>query len=203
MKNFEKEIEKFLTKNYYVKEHRFFNRFGDFHEWGFEIAELISGVFSYTLEDSKTELTKWAYQNDLTDKNFDSAYERFLESFEVAYGRKKLKTKWSPEMAMDLQAMYGITSAEEQLVRLLSDELSREIDAEILRTMRDEIKTSEDLLGVVKCLGYETTQPMYNPFTFVPEKKFVSNNYNEMINERENNIIWQNWVRTREQDEET
>jgi hypothetical protein len=164
---------------------------------------LISGVFSYTLEDSKTELTKWAYQNDLTDKNFDSAYERFLESFEVAYGRKKLKTKWSPEMAMDLQAMYGITSAEEQLVRLLSDELSREIDAEILRTMRDEIKTSEDLLGVVKCLGYETTQPMYNPFTFVPEKKFVSNNYNEMINERENNIIWQNWVRTREQDEET
>jgi hypothetical protein len=37
----------------------------------FEIAELISGVFSYTLEDSKTELTKWAYQNDLTDKNFE------------------------------------------------------------------------------------------------------------------------------------
>lgn len=194
MKNIDEQIERFLNKNYYIKEHRFFNRVGDIHEWGHEIAELISGVFSYTLEDSKTELTEWAYQNDLTDKNFDRAYERFLETFEVAYGKKKLKAKWSPEMARDLQVMYGIDSAEEQIVRILTDELSREIDAEILRVMRDEIKTSDDLLGVVKCLGYETTQTMYNPFNFTPEKKFVSNNYNEMINERENNIIWQKWV---------
>lgn len=194
MKNINEQIEKFLYKNYYIKEYRFFNRFNDIHEWGFEIAKLISSVFSYTLEDSKTELTKWAYENDLTDKNFDKAYERFLETFEVAYSKKKLKAKWSPEMSMDLQTMYGITSAEEQIVKILTDELSQEIDAEILRTMRDEIKTGDDLLGVVRCLGYEPTQTMYNPFNFTPKKSFVSNKYNEMINERENNIIWQKWV---------
>jgi hypothetical protein len=188
MKNCEKEIKWYLDKNYYVKERKFFNVLDGSHEWGFQIADLLSSIFSYSLEDSRLELTKWAYENDL-DEN----------SFELAFGRKKLKVKWSPEMAHDLQSQYGITSAEEQLTRILADEISKEIDAEILRTMRDEIKTSEDLIGVVKCLGYETSQLIYDPHTFTPQKYFISTTYNEMIDERQNNLIWQNWVRTREQ----
>lgn len=180
-------VKNYLDKNYYVKEYRFFNRFGDIHEWGFEIAKLISGVFSYTLEDSKTELTKWAYEHDTFDENFHNAY-----------GKKELKVRWSREMAMDLHTMYGIDSAEEQIVALVSEELCKEIDAEILRTMRDEIKTSEDLLGVVKCLGYETTETTYNENTFAPEKRFISNYYNEMIREREHNSIWRKYVRNTE-----
>lgn len=188
MKNCQKDIKKYLDKNYYIKEKRFFNVVGDEHEWGFEIAELLSVIFSYDIVDCREELTKWAYENDLSD-----------DDFETAFGRRKLRVKWSPEMIYDLQALYGITTAEEQMTRILAEEISKEIDAEILRTMRDEIKTSDDLLGVVKCLGYDTTPTIYDPETFTPQKQFVSTNYNDMINERQNNLIWQNWVRTREQ----
>jgi hypothetical protein len=179
----EKEIFWFLNKNYYIKEQRFFNKSDNNHEWGNEIANLVSNVFSYSLEKSKELLSKWAYENDMVD-----------EAFEAAYGRQKLKVKWSPEMAMDLRTMYGIDSAEEQITKILSEEIAKEINAQILRDLREEIKTPNDLLGVVKCLGYETTQTIYDPMTFTPQKNFVSTNYNEMIAERQNNPFWLKWT---------
>jgi hypothetical protein len=179
----EKEIFWFLNKNYYIKEQRFFNKFDNNHEWGYEIANLLSNIFSYGLEKSKELLSKWAYENDMPDK-----------AFELAYNRQKLKVKWTPEMAMDLIAMYQIDSAEEQITKILTEEIVKEIDAQILIDLREEIKTPNDLLGVVKCLGYETTPTIYDPMTFTPQKNFVSTNYNEMIAERQNNPFWIKWT---------
>lgn len=183
MENAEKEIFWFLNKNYYIKEQKFFDKRNNSHEWGFDISNLVSNVFSYSLEKSQEVLTKWAYQNDLSD-----------DAFFLAFGKQKLKVKWSTEMAMDLQA-YGITSAEEQLTKLLIDEIVKEIDAQILIDLREEIKTANDLLGVLKCLGYESTEIVYDPQTFSPQKRFVSTKYHEMMDERQNNPFWLKWSR--------
>ena len=69
--------------------------------------------------------------------------------------------------------------------------------------LKSEIKSSDDLLGVLKCVGYETTQTIYNPETFKPYKGFISMNYNDIRNERKTNTHWKDWIRTREQDKKT
>lgn len=86
---------------------------------------------------------------------------------------------------------------------MLIDEIARELNAEILIDNKKNIRNSEELLGIIKCLGYEVSQSIVDPHTFIPRKYFVSSTYNEMINERNNNTFWQDWVRAREQDKKT
>ena len=124
------------------------------------------------------------------------------DAWNSAWGRVKLKTTWSPEMAQDLAAL-GIGDVESQLISILSDELAKEIDTEILNALRPNIKTGEEFINVVKCIGYEPSEAILDPATFMVRKGFVSMNYNEMLNERQNNPHWQDWIRTREQDKKT
>ena len=182
------QINWYLDKNYYVKDNKFFTKHDNQHEWGFSIADSLPNIFSFDKQFCIEALTKWAYENDLDEVSLHSAW-----------GAKKLKASWSPEMAQDLQAMYGITSAEEQLTTLLVDEIAAEIDAEILRDLRNQI-TPNNFFGLVKCLGFEATELIYDPTNFTPRRHFVSTTYNEMINERQNNPLWQDWIRLREQD---
>lgn len=184
MDNVRKELFWYLNKNYYLKDSKFFNKFDDRHEWGYDIVKDVVKIFSYQEETCKLYLTEWAFLNDLNE-----------DDLEAALGPRKLKVTWSPEMAQDLQAQYGVESAEEQLVKMLSEEISREIDAQILSDLRGEIKTSDDLLGVVKCLGYEPSEhAIYDPNTFVPKKSFVSTTYDEMVKERTSNPFWLKWI---------
>lgn len=182
------QIEWYLNKNYYVKEHKFFTKLDNQHVWGFAIAEELPTILSINGDVCVKVFTKWAYDNDLDEKSFHSAW-----------GARKLKATWSPEIPQDLQVMYGITSAEEQLTRMLADEIAVEIDGQILRDLREQI-TPNNFFGLVKCLGYETTPTMFDPTNFKPRKGFISTSYNEMINERQNNPLWQDWIRAREQD---
>ena len=191
METFEKEnqIIQYLDKKYVIKEKLFITKYGDEHHWGHEIADDLPNIFSFDSEFCKTVLTQWAYDNDLDKRDFDKAW-----------GSRKLKVNWSPEIAQELQLQYGITSAEEQLTKMLADELRKEIDAQILSDLREELNNPNDLMGVVKCLGYEPTVTTYDPNTFVAKKNFVSTKYHDMIHERQNNPLWQDWLRTREQD---
>lgn len=186
METFEKEkqISQYLDKKYVIKENCFITKYGDEHHWGYEIAEELPKIFSFDSEFCKTVLTQWAYDNDLNKKDFDKAW-----------GSRKLKVNWSPEMAQELQLQYGITSAEEQLTKMLAEELSREIDAQILSDLKEQLSKPDDLFGVVKCLGYEPTLTTYDPSTFAPRKHFVPTKYHDMINEREKNTLWQEWLR--------
>jgi hypothetical protein len=49
----------------------------------------------------------------------------------------------------------------------------------------------------MKCVGYEATQTVYDPVSFAPKKMFTSMKQNDIDNERQNNTIWQDWVRAR------
>jgi hypothetical protein len=186
MENTEKinEIILFLNKNYHVKESKYFNRL-DEHEWGLNIIELLNNVFNHGLELTETTFHDWAINQGVL-------------KYEDAHGPRKLKASWSPEMANNL-GMYGVVDAEAQLIALLSEEISREIDAQILQDLRGQIKTTDEFFNIVKCVGYETSPTIYDPYTFVPKRFFVSAKQDVIENERQNNTHWQNWVRARRQ----
>lgn len=187
----QEQLLKYLDKNYIIKDDRFFTKYDDVHEWGAQISYGLSKIFSHDQDFCVMQLKYWSERNGLHE-----------DEWSLAYNSHRLKTQWSVEMARDIQAQCGF-DAEEQLVTMLSAELAREIDSQVLRDLKSKIKSSDDLLGVLKCVGYETTPMIYNPETFKPYKGFVSMNYNDIRNERKTNTHWKDWVRTREQDKKT
>lgn len=192
MEELEKQLQitKYLDRNYYIKENSFINKFTDHHDWGNAIYKQLLVIFCFKEDFTLMTTQFWAYNN-----GFDS------EEWEKAWGPKQLKTSWSPDMAQDVANQFGF-DAEEHLTRMLSDELAREIDAQILRDLRGQFKTGEDLLGVVKCLGYEP-MTIHDPMIFTPRRHFVSTKLNIIEDERKINPYWQDWIRARRQDQET
>lgn len=190
---YEEEISRYLSKNYVVVYKQFFTTYDNKHEWGCEILKELPQIFDVNVDVCSTIFQTWALRNGFEPITFD-------EDWREAMNPKKLNVKWTPEIAQDLHA-YGIDT-ESEIISMLSQEIAREIDAQILRDLGSEIKTSEDFLSVVRCVGYDTTPTIYDPMTFTPYKGFVSMNYNDVREERNNNPIWQNWIRTRKQNQE-
>ena len=58
-----------------------------------------------------------------------------LDSVTVSVEERKLRATWSPELAQDVSAFHNI-DAEAELTALLSEQISAEIDREILRDLR-------------------------------------------------------------------
>lgn len=190
---YEEQISKYLSKNYVVIDKRFFTTYDNKQEWGYEILRNIAQIFDVNVDVCSTIFETWSLRNGFDSITFD-------EDWQEAMNPKKLKVKWTPEIAQDLHG-HGI-DAESEIISILSQEIAREIDAQILRDMGSEIRTTEDFLSVIRCVGYETTPTMYDPMTFMPQKGFISMNYKDVKEERNNNPIWQNWIRTRKQNQE-
>ena len=96
----------------------------------------------------------------------------------------------------DLQR-YSVMDAEAELIKMISDEIAKEIDAQILKDLKGQIKHKEDFFEVLECIGITTTPTFYNPMTFSPQKGFITSTYEQRENARKNNVIWNYWVRTR------
>jgi hypothetical protein len=77
----------------------------------------------------------------------------------------RIRTTWSPELAQDLQAYHGL-NIEDELTRLLSEEITRNIDREIINTFAQDLVTVQPLdipHGQLFYFQYETTDPkVYN-----------------------------------------
>jgi hypothetical protein len=179
------QIIKYLDKNYCIKEDLFFTIYDDSHEWGAPLTRGLATIFSFDKDFCRDVLMHWAYEKGMSS-----------EIFEKAWWNHKLQTTWSPEMAQDLQNLYGVGDAEAQLTAILSERIAAEIDSQILRDLMGLGKTTtEEFISVVKCVGYEPTELTYDQFTGKPRKGFKSMNYNDIRNERESNHIWQNYIR--------
>lgn len=185
------QLYKYFNKNYYIHESRFITKYGDNHEWGANIVVALSSIFSFDTEFCCDTLTHWAYEHEMLSGDFEKAWYS-----------KRLLTSWSPEMALDLQSQYGIVDAEAQLTALLSQQIAAEIDSQILRELSTSFKTIDDFIGLVKCVGYEASDLSYDAL-MRPKKHFVSMNYNDIKNERQNNPHWQDWICARGQDKKT
>lgn len=58
-----------------------------------------------------------------------------LDDITVSVTERKLRATWSPELAQDVSAFHNI-DAEAELTAILSEQISAEIDREILRDIR-------------------------------------------------------------------
>lgn len=61
-----------------------------------------------------------------------------LESVEVTARPRRLRATWSPQLAQDLQTYHNI-DAEEELTRLLSEQIANEIDRNIINTITQDL----------------------------------------------------------------
>ena len=182
MENKEKQIFDYLDKNYYIKEYKFFTRYGEIHEWGTNIVDSISIIFNFDKCFCLSKFNTWAYENGLNG-----------DQLKLALNPYKLKTFWSPEMAQDLQ-MYGVEKVEENLIKAINEELSRELKSKVFDELKTHTNTFNEFLSLVKCIGYETTT-LLDPNHMRPVKYFISMNHNDIINERKNNTLWQDWIK--------
>jgi len=181
MENRKKQIQliEYLDKSYQIKEGKFFTNYNDVHEWGQDIVKSLTIMFSFDLLFCEHEFSKWAYAEGITDKQWEEAYQPHI-----------LKVMWSPSVDYP-----SVDNAEETLISVLSEKISMEINDKILLDLRSKIKTSNDFLNLVKCIGYEPSITIFDPQTFRPMKRFISMKHNDIINERKNNTLWQNWVK--------
>lgn len=190
----EKLVLKFLDKFYVVKNGRFYTKFDDKEEWAYEIVQTLSATFKKETNTFSVLLQKWSSENGMTDEEWSNAS-----------GLKKLNVTWSPEAVQDLSVMCGIDDvqrAEALLVKELSEKVSREINTKVFKDIKKELNIDE-FFSLMKCEGYEGTHSIYDTNQFSPRKYFTVTRYDEMLNERQNNTIWQDWVRTRGKDQET
>lgn len=180
----QKEVNYYLNKNYNIFEGYYFNRNNE-QEWGLFVIETLVKVFGHEVFLTEEIFKEWAFSKGSSE-----------EEYSKAIGSKKLIATWKPETAIDLKR-YGVDSAEEMLINLLSEEIAREIDAQILLDLKGKIKTESEFFGVMECIGYETTPQIYDPMTFEPRRVFISMKYDGIKHARDNNTLWKDWVRTR------
>lgn len=182
------QLTQYLDKIYVVKENRFFRKYDEFQEWGRSITYSLATIFSFDHEFCVMNFKYWSEQQGLDKRNWD-----------LAWNQHQLKAQWNLQMVTELE-FYGVSDAEQQIITILSNELSREIDTKIINELRKNIKTLDEFIGLVKCVGYEPTKTIYNQHTHKPQKGFVSMNQTDIKNERQINPYWQDWVRARGQD---
>ena len=89
-----------------------------------------------------------------------------IRTVEVRRGERRIRAQWSPEMVENLNTYHNI-NAEAELMSLLNQELTAEIDREIIRNMTGLI--SNDLVPV---------QPMGGPVGELFYMDFVYDGYN-------------------------
>lgn len=61
-----------------------------------------------------------------------------MESVEVTTRERRIRATWTPELAQDLQGYHGI-NAEDELIGLLNEELTRELDRNTINTIAQDL----------------------------------------------------------------
>jgi hypothetical protein len=181
------ELIKYLDKNYTIIDGEFIVRYYEDTEWGDDIINTLCIVFSISNEYSLETLKYWSYNNGLNE-----------EEFIKALGSRTLRAEINLDISNDL--MQNGLDVEQVLITILSEQLAKEIDTTIIDELRNmgKINNTDELLGVIKCIGYELDEQItYDPTTFTPTKKIRSIKRKQIENERNNNPLWQDWVRAR------
>jgi hypothetical protein len=182
------QILKFLNKSYFVKENLILDKYENQH-WGNEILKKLPIIFSIDNEYCENVFGLWCSEHGI--ENFVS---------HLSFKPKQLKITWNPELAQEITINSGF-DAESELIGRVTEQITKEIDAQILRDLI-KLVTPDEFLDVVKCLGYNNLT-MYDPQTFKPSKVLMSMKKQDIEYERHNNTHWQDWIRAREQDKKT
>lgn len=181
----------YLDKNYEIIHYSLINKNTGLDEWGYEVIEDITFLFSLDYNFVEEVVEAWVLSNGLT-----------YEEWENAFIGKQLRTIFNPRRRLELQRIIGM-SAERQVTRDLAKAIGDEIDSEILKELRKQLQTSDELTELLKCLGYEFGKTWYDPLTQAPNYPIVTTTEYRKLHEQKNNTYWKDWFRARRQNEET
>ncbi len=73
--------------------------------------------------------------------------DKMINSFKFFHGtvETKFTVQWNPEFNENLYNLYSTMDAEAELTRILSEEIAREIDEDILRTITSRINGGDNI----------------------------------------------------------
>lgn len=183
---------KYLNKRYYIRNNTFIYK-PDEVKWGREIVNQLKVVFNYDADFCYNFLKNWAYNS-----GFPNDEKLWYQSYQT----KKLRYGWTPEIAQDIQSCNQIDAESEALILIING-LAEEINSKFISSFLNSEIDRTEIFEAMKCEGYELGPLIYNPTTFSPFKSFLSITYDQMLNERKNNIHWQNWIRSTKRNEKT
>lgn len=150
---YRKYIYDYLSRTYFVADGFVFNQNGK-NAYLFPIKLELINVFGFDDELTEIALKRWAKKRKVN-----------IEGWELPH---KLNVAWTPELVQDVSHYHGI-DFEAELTAMLSAEISKEIDAEILRN----VMNLSELQTRMSEVGYKLSQAVYDPNDFTPRKYFI------------------------------
>lgn len=182
---YQKQLLFYLDKNYYIKNNTFFER-TEVQDWGRSIVELLSKVLGINISLCDRTFKDWAH--GIGFPNNETLWDR-------SYQPQRLETQWCPEISQSL-GYQEIRDLEKELTTSLITKVAKEIESDFLASFIGSEIGPNNFFELIKCEGYTIGPLIYDPTTQSAMKSFLSITYHDLLNERQNNIQWQNWVRS-------
>lgn len=186
-KSYQNLLLRYLDKNYYLKNNTFFER-PEKQEWGKNIVCILSKVLYFDFDYCESGFKNWAHGKGFPED--ENLWNR-------SYSQRRLNTQYHPELNNDYKSYLGCDWQSKMIASLYST-VSKEIESKFLDSLIDSINTIDEFINIMKCEGYDLAPPLYNSDDLIPRRSFVSITYNELILERQNNKLWQTWLKSRQ-----
>ena len=128
-------IHKYVEKNYRILDNEIIDFYSEESTYAIDIINEIETFFGVDSQIAFQVVQNWVFVRLPKNKWKDVYKSRFnLYSFEVQADVRTISATWTPEMVHDLQAFHNI-DAEAELTALLSDQISQEIDIQIINDL--------------------------------------------------------------------
>jgi hypothetical protein len=128
-------IHKYVEKNYRILDNEIIDFYSEESTYAIDIINEIETFFGVDSQIAFQVVQNWVFVRLPKNKWKDVYKSRFnLYSFEVQADVRTIRATWTPEMVHDLQAFHNI-DAEAELTALLSDQISQEIDIQIINDL--------------------------------------------------------------------
>lgn len=189
MDAYQEYLIRYLNKNYYLKNNTFFER-PDNPEWGQAIVKDINKIFDFNIDICEETFKIWAHSIGFPQDK--SLWDR-------SYAQQRLKAQYSRQLTESYNAYLGL-DWEERVMTGLYNIINDELKSEFLRNAVLTMCTIEELIGALRCEGYVLGPSLFSSDSYLPKQSFISITYDELLNERQTNIRWQNWLRSRKCD---
>lgn len=184
-------ITDYLEDNYVILNDSIVNKHTMESEWGYVIIEDLQPILSLSEDFIKKIIKIWVMSKGMFEGKWTNAYMPII-----------LRTIHYPNKVIELERLIGM-NAEKQMVALLSEEIRKEIDSQILKELKKKVATFGEFENLMKCLGYVFTETVYDAHSFQPLRRIKSTTEYDKINEQQNNPYWKDWFRARGPNQKT
>jgi hypothetical protein len=128
-------IHKYVEKNYKILGNKIIDNHANESIFAIDIIDEVESFFGVDYQIAFQVIQNWVFVRLPKNKWKDVYKTKYsIYSYEVQAEVRPIMATWTPEMVQDLQAFHNI-DAEAELTALLSDQISQEIDRQIINNL--------------------------------------------------------------------